>query len=510
MAPEFRLSAKPRDVSFAGYGAQLNNNVFSQQTIFTGVAKASFDDLKGKVLALEPQFVRIFYNDNHAGFPPVARPKTPVNAPQSREQLDRWNSFVDVVKLAQKANALINVTWQSGPCKTTDDRKTSMERFANVLEHLVKREGITQLRWATIMNEPNTVPDDPENPNIKPESLGQMYRLLDGFLKQRGVRRQVKLMGGDVIEGPKDTHVDRIHQTNPFNQFAWLKFMGKHLSDVLDAYAVHIYWDYFALPKMKLRLDGVKKVADFVNRDLPPGKRKRVYITEFGVRGRHVNKDKGVDPGFFHEGGTRKRLCDTNIAAFQHALFMIRAAKGGYAGIVKWDCYYGRYDLLHLHPPPGKPKGPPKGDQQYFAIDKPATAQGTEWHLLPMYFLLRLFTATTGRDWHVRPVDITTGNKQPSKQLVAFQSSAGELTIFGLHIGGAGKNARTNPDIHYTIGGLPKNTAFQLLFWNQRGGGGLRLQDGAITTGAGGIAEVTAPMLSVFALTTKRLSAPLA
>jgi hypothetical protein len=481
MAAEFALSPKnPGAPRFAGCGVQFNNNVFAQQTIDQGVSPASHPNLRNKILKLEPQFVRIFYNDKHAGFPhDKTLPKSLVNAPQTSGQADRWRSFVKTVRLAEDANALINVTWQSGPHATVDERNTSMERFANVLEHLVKKERITQLQWATIANEPNTKPEMPGPGDMTPESLGQMYRKLDRLLKDKGLRKQVGLMGGDVIEGPKNPALNRVHQTSPFNQLAWLKFMAAHLSDVIDAYAVHIYWNYFELPRMKLRLDGVRKVARFVNKDLPPAKRKRVYVTEFGVRGRDRDNDKGIDPGFFHEGG--------------------------YAGVIKWDAFYGRYDLVPLHPEPGKPPAPPKGNQQYFAIDKPRTAQDKEWRLLPMYFLLRLFTVATERDWMVRPITVTTGNSQPSKHLVGFQGSGNELTIIGLHINGASKNVRTNPDIRYTIGGLPKSTTFQLLLWNARGGGRLTRHDTPITSNAGGEAQVVAPMRSVFALTTKKL-----
>jgi hypothetical protein len=75
----------------------------------------------------------------------------------------------------------------------------------------------------------------------------------------------------------------------------------------------------------------------------------------------------------------------------------------------------------------------------------------------------------TSMERMVRPITVTTGNKQPSKHLVGFQSSENDLTIIGLNISGASKDVRTDPDILYTIRGLPKSTTFQLLLWNARG-----------------------------------------
>jgi hypothetical protein len=499
MPAELVLRKKPLAVSFAGCGVQLNHNVFAPQTIEQGVPEASFADLKNKVRKLEPQLVRIFYNDNHAGVPfDDAMPQSAVNVRQDQAHKERWDSFVSVVQLAQDAGATINITWQGGDAASDEARKTNMTRFANVLHILVKL-GISRLRWVTIANEPNTVPDPDRPSNITPATLADMYRRLDHLLEERGVRKQIGLMGGDVIEGPRVAQLNRLHQPSPFNQLTWLRYMSAHLGGVIDAYSVHIYWDYFDVPKIKRRLDGVLRVIRQLDKERHLTKPMRVYVTEFGTRGKDIDKDRGIDPGRFHDAdGSSMRLCETNIAAFQHAWFVLYAAQLGYAGVVKWDCYYGRYDLIR------KPKAPPKGNQQYFAIDKPPAGK-REWQLLPMYFLLRLLTVTTERGWQVRVIDPSSG----SKRLVAFQGAGKNLTILGLHIGGAGTNKKSSTQVSYTIGGLPPRTSFQLLLWNQGGGGGLVRMPAPIVADAGGEAKVTAPLHSVFALTTKALPAKL-
>ena len=178
--PEFQLSKDVLVPSFGGFGVQLNQHVFAPMTVELGAPEASFQDLKRKVVDLAPQFVRIFFNNQHEGVPfDESRPASAVNVRQTEEQRKRWNSFVEVVKLAQEAGAIINVTWQGGQLN-----ETTMTRFANALEMLVKGGAVPRrarnLRWVTIANEPNTQPDpnDPPPIPLTPERLGKMYRLL--------------------------------------------------------------------------------------------------------------------------------------------------------------------------------------------------------------------------------------------------------------------------------------------------------------------------------------------
>ena len=79
-----------------GYGAQLNQHVYAP---ITNAPPGSFDDLEDKVKALEPQLVRIFYNDLW------------------EERQPRGTAEPGVVRrdgrLAQEAGATINITYHS-------------------------------------------------------------------------------------------------------------------------------------------------------------------------------------------------------------------------------------------------------------------------------------------------------------------------------------------------------------------------------------------------------------
>jgi hypothetical protein len=429
-APDFELTSRVLVPSTTGSGAQFNQQVYAA---ISGVPLARFAELERKVMQLEPQFVRIFYNDRQAA--------------SARDQLE---SFVLTAELAQRAGATINVTWQSGGVAQPDQ---SMRRFADVLAYLARSRGLTNLRWATVQNEPNST-------KITPAQNAAMYRALDGHLTAAGVREQVRLMGGDLVQA---------------NQRVWFQYMATHLADLLDAYSVHIYWDYWDTAKLTRRLTDVQRIVA----GLPASGRKPVFVSEYGVRGRRVT---GVPaPGTYVDG---RPLGQTRIAAFQHAWFLIAATQLGYAGTAKWDCYFGKYD---------------RGTQAYYVIG-PAKEN---WPLYPTYHLLRLVTATTEPGWTVVAVD--KGAPARTKQMTAFAGPEGDLTILGLDTAGAALDGVSPKQIGYVVGGLPAGAKFTLVVWN-RDGAGANEAVSTITVDGAGVARVTVPLHAVFALTTKAIS----
>ncbi len=132
------FEVKPKQVlvgNWRGCGVQFNQNVYSK---LTDIPEERFADLHAKVHTLAPQFVRMFYNDKQAG--------DPSDAGQTNAQKDIWASFVRTARLAQGVGATINVTWQSGPHVSAQDREASMRRFADALDRLVTTSKITNLR----------------------------------------------------------------------------------------------------------------------------------------------------------------------------------------------------------------------------------------------------------------------------------------------------------------------------------------------------------------------------
>jgi hypothetical protein len=263
-------------------------------------------------------------------------------------------------------------------------------------------------------------------------------------------------MGGDLIRS---------------NQEVWFDHMAHNLADLLDAYSVHVYWDFWQPRKFQGRLATVKKIVD----GLPEAGRKPLFVTEFGVRGRNREPNKH-DPGDFEDGTP---VGKSTIAAFQQAWFRILAAQLGYVGTLLWDCFSAKYDKA--------------GTLAYSGIG-PAE-EG--WPLYPSYWVLRLLTMSTDPGWQVRAVS----SPAPSpKHLVAFTDGAAELTIVGLDERGAQTDDAT-PEA-YSIGGLTPGATYSLLVWN-RGGGGHNVVEDPVVADAEGVGRLSVPRRAVFALTTK-------
>jgi hypothetical protein len=346
-----------------------------------------------------------------------------------------------------------------------------MTRFADVLEDLVKNHKITNLRWVTIQNEP-------AGTNVTLDQYNALYRALDAQLVARGLRSQIGLMGGDLVAN---------------GQRAWFQYMAQNMNDILDAYSVHIYWNYWDIPQMTFRLEDVRRI---VMEELPATGRKPVFVTEFGVRGiQNLPGKPAFQPGYWQDGTQMSR---TNIEAFQTLLFNVVASQLGYSGTAKWDAYWGKYDSSY--------------NGNWWLIG-PAE-EG--WPLMPAYHALRLLLQTTDNGWQVLGVDPWNEDDwkldanddpqdQPEKEVAAFGGPTGQLTFVGLDSHGRNLNSASAETPAYSIGGLPPATTFTLALWNAAANG----QDsiaGTVTTNAAGVARFDVPLHAAFALTTVPVS----
>jgi hypothetical protein len=416
--------------SFAGFGAQYNQNLFAQVSRDAGMTDEHALLIQKRLGVLKPQFVRVFFSGDSFG------------------DTDLMGSFERTMKLAQRTAGSINVTFQGiGPRAHTN----RVPAFAEVLADLVTNQGIDKLGWVTVRNEPNR----PAMP--KPLYL-DLYRQLHRELKRLGVRDRIRIMGGDLL-------IDK--------QQEWFDFLAtREMAAVLDAYSIHVYWDYWNPKKIANRLQGVRTIWDA----LPAARRKPLYVTEYGVRGKPGDLPK-PNPGFLE--GTTTPLGTTNVNAFQHAWFSLLAAKLGFLGTVKWDAYVSRYGT-----------GVPAQTMAFWLIGPQDAA-----HPSPVYELLRLFSMTVVPGSRV--VDFESD--PDGKVVVGFAAPDDRLTILGLDTGGAIVKPSARK-VDYRFENLPANTVFQLRYWNH-GGGGKTVTHSRVTTDAAGALTVPAPLRSVFALT---------
>ena len=418
--------------SFAGYGGQFNHHVYAAISRAAGVTDDNAKDMERKMRELQPQFSRVFFNNTAFTDP------------------DRMQSFVRTVQLAQSTGTTINITWQGGTLSVANG---TIPKFADVLIDLVRTRGITNLRWLTLQNEPNRT-------KITMAQYEAQYRALDPYIQS--IRGQVRYMGGDLVRAP---------DVGPPNQQAWLQYMATNMADILDAYSIHVFWDYFDTQKLVDRLTEVRAIVDA----LPQAGRKPLYVSEYGVRGlRTFNGAAAGDPGVWEDGTP---MTQTKVNAFQQAWFDVLAARLGYVGTSKWDSYFGKYD---------------NGTQAYYMIGSPADG----WPLYPIYNSVRLLTSTVGGGW--RTVNVASVSND-SRLLAAYVGKAGEHTVVGLDTAGAQLNTVSPTVVAYTIGGLPPSKSFQLTIWNAAGDGLLGQPTPAVTDPAG-VVTISVPQHAVFAL----------
>ena len=417
---------------FGGYGGQLNQHVYAK---ISGPPPA-LSTMEAKVVALRPQLVRIFFNTSEW------------------TNDDRMASFVRTVELAERADAEINITWQGS---TFEFAMRNMPRFADELASLVRLHGIERL-WVTMFNEPNTT-------GRTLAEYEQVYRSLHRLLVERGVRDRIRFMGGDLTRSEQGA-----------SQAEWLRFMASRMGDLLDAWSVHVYWDFWDTGKIDQRL--LADVRSIVS-SIPPEQHRPIYITEFGVRGLGTFEGEvNFDPGFWPDG---TGMSATEMSAFQHAWFNLRAAQLGYSGTVKWDLYPAKYDA---------------GTQDFSAL-----GPGVEgWPARPVYNLLQLLSRTTEpRGGHI--VEVTAGSAALGKLVTAYVSPANNVTILGLDTAGGAIPTTSHALVSYVLGGLPANSSFRLLVWNGAGDG-TNVDAGFYATDANGTIEISVPRDAVFALTT--------
>jgi hypothetical protein len=433
--PDFVFSPTRGIGGFDGFGVQLNQHIYAD---ISGPPQ-NLPALEREVLAFRAPLVRIFFNTTEWTLP------------------DRMASFNRTVAFAQRSGSRINITWQGSGVPFA---LANMSRFADVLSDRITALGIGEL-WVTLFNEPNST-------RITLAQYEQVYRLLDAELRARNVRDHVHFMGGDLLG-----------TTSPLgqSQAQWFAYLANNMGDLLDAWSVHIYWEFWDAAKIDRRLQAEVRT---IFSTIPAEKRRPLFVTEFGVRGVPTFEgEDGSQPGSWPDG---TGMSQTTLSAFQHAWFMIRAAQLGFNGTIKWDLYPGKYDA---------------GTQDHSALGPGAEG----WPARPVYRLLQLMTsATEPRGGRIVDV-VRAAGASPTKVLTGYVSPAGDITVLGLDSRGGMIGTTSAELMPYTIGGLPPDTSFRLLVWNADGNGQNR-EVGRLDTEATGTLQLSVPRYAVFALTT--------
>jgi hypothetical protein len=405
-----------------GFGAQFNPYLYCTPNFEPGgdVTAGNVADLERKLRDLRPQHVRIFFQPQwweRGGRDEVAK-----DDPRLKE------SFLRVAALAQACGATINLTYWHGPWPDIAKQTT---RFAQIVKELRDEHGLSAIRFITLQNEPNLHKFDKDK-------LAEIYRGFDAAARKIGLRDQVQLVGGDLVQD---------------DQRQWFEHLAKH-QPFLDGYSVHIYWDYWDTAKLQRRISEVPRIVG----ELPKPARKPIYVTEFGVRGKH---EPGVDDPGAYETPNGPRLTDMPLHGMQVAWFMMEAIDRGCVATVQWDAYVASY-----------------GREMRYGIIGSAK---DGWPLRPAYHVLRTFTHTTQPGWRAVRVE---GEADDALVVATRGSNAAEMTVYALN--------RADRPREITVAGLGPQAKLHTLVWNGDGKGTVApgdamnvAADGAITLKVG-------------------------
>ena len=413
-----------------GFGAQFNPYLYASPNWGADVNEQNVRDLERKLLDLRPQHVRIFFaiewwDGRHDS---IAK-----DDPRMKE------SFLRTARLAQRCGATINLTYWHGPWP---DPEKQAARFADVVKELRERHELTSIRYVTLQNEPNLH-------NFDMDKLATIYRAFDARAREIGLRDDVQLIGGDLVQNDQAKWFDHLANHQPF----------------LDGYAVHMYWDYWDTAKLLRRVSEIPPIVA----TLPaPHNRKPIYITEFGVRGRRdkAGDKPATEPGLYEPDA--RFITDVPLQGMQIAWFMMEAINRGYVATVQWDAYTAWYDrYMHYGIIGGAKDG---------------------WPTRPAYHVLRTFTHTTQPGWRAVRVE----GKAEAMVVAATRGPKRELTVYVLN--------RAAEPRRIALAGLEPNRPLRRFIWNGVGDGTFDTAQELLPRA--GIVQLNVPPDAVIAVTT--------
>ena len=359
--------------------------------------------------ALEPQFVRIFYNENWEANSNNAHPEWPQNL----------ESFKDTVQLADESGA----TDRRSPT-----RRSRPPRPTRPVDVALRR------RPARPRRDPR--PDE--------RALGHDRRTspIRRHLTLAAVRGALP-RARRTARGTRTARADRADRRRPRREHrgdtvrghrAWFDYMVAHMNDVIDAWSEHIYWNYDDHVRMEERL---KDVAHLVDQELPVRRResrRSSWSTAFAATTRAATKPQ-VTAAYYRDADCTD-LRRMSLAGVPEAVVQRSTRRSSASTVRRTGTSTGAtYDLHEGEP---------------VILDD--RAAGGRWALYPSVLRAPALLPDDGRGWQVLGVDPWTAGRrrptryddtdpdQPEQELTAYSGPDGQLTVLGLDTNGG--NAR--------------------------------------------------------------------
>lgn len=324
---------------FLGFGVQGDLFLTAPFNRKHGVTDADIALVRQRVRQMRPHIVRTFFD--YQWWQPERDRQTP-DSPRMQDYVS-WITFLNEigsqVMLSPWGDYFAYPEWMRDGQRRLPKREhqeAMVRSLVDLLAYLRRDRGLVNVRYLSLMNEPNL---DPARPTDA-QDLVRLTRLLDQMLVQRGLRKDLFLLGPDSAG-----------QTVPG---AWSREVTAACYDIYDAVADHLYpGDANELPAW---WDVRASFLESLSRSA--GKRKPLLLSEF-------NRE---DPEAAETIGGVRHLNNRPIQRYEHGLYLAHAAveslrHGGSGGLV-WcladtyydDAYYMKYGLWQYKDNGWKPR----------------------------------------------------------------------------------------------------------------------------------------------------------
>ena len=253
---------KPRKLitdNWRGFGFQGDIFLYRQSNIDAGLTDGDRKLVKQRIRAMRPQMVRLLFD--LASWEPERGKHTPDSEGMKDlcETLAVYKEVGADVQLTEWGLALPSWAGPDSRHPLKGQRAAIAQSFVAAVKYLRNERGFDNLRYVTLYNEPNY-------PAVDWDDYVTMYRALDRSLKAEGLRDDVAVVGPDEA-----------------NNYELLPKAIADLNDVIDYYDAH---NYTADTGAEFGLWVTPKVQDMPKTSSGSPARKRLLVTEFGMRDR--------------------------------------------------------------------------------------------------------------------------------------------------------------------------------------------------------------------------------
>jgi hypothetical protein len=367
---------------FFGFGIQ-NDPYLYNYDINPDVTNQDIDLVETRISQLQPKLVRVFFDASW------------LDKPHDSPEV---NALARTLQLYEGIGSDINLTMQAwgivGPDNLTeDDYLALVPKIVSLLEYVIGKQGMTHIRYLTLVNEPDYEFDPPRSAYV------HLYQNMSLALRKAGL--SVSLVGVD--EGNSlDLFWEMVPQLMPF----------------VDVFSYHEYG------VKNGNIVFIERIREHLEYMTSSGGGKPLFVWEVGITGE--NTDSPFTPGEIAPGVLITESYEPMLGFAQDLLYGMYQGIAGFSYFEAYDMYYGT-DL-----------------KMTFGL---WAYKDEGWRMRPFYYMYGLLTRLTQSGAAV--VEVGALSCDQALPAIAVQNPDGTQTIYVIN--------PSQRDVTLRLTGLPTN-----------------------------------------------------